>query len=318
MLSRAKYTFLALALTLLLVSGLGCPTDPEPDPPHTVSTPNRPSGETSGVEDTSYSYSTGGASCSQGHSVQYRFNWGDGDYSSWSSSTSASHSWDDAGTYSVKAQARCATNHNIESGWSSSRTVTIQAQPIVITGAFINFRIVPYQDNDYDISIHECNAYWSESTVTWNDRPTWQTNAMDMGSRGTHGDGSVWMQWHLSTALVREWYDNPSSNHGVVIWDRMLGYDPGYSTMIRFYSSETSNGSSYEPYVDLWWAQGSDDYHSEIPVTQDAYATDSEPNTPHNSQTVYSGWLDTYDQGYVGFVKFNVTPGMLYRHRVSP
>jgi hypothetical protein len=92
---------------------------------HTVSTPNTPSGPAQGIINTPYSFSTGGSTCNQGHSVEYRFDWGDGNYSSWSSSTSSSHMWATAGTYQVKAQARCATNNSIVSGWSSAAAIQI-------------------------------------------------------------------------------------------------------------------------------------------------------------------------------------------------
>lgn len=94
---------------------------------HTVSTPDRPSGPTSGAVGQSLAYSTGGASCSQGHPIQYRFDWGDGTYSSWSFSMSASKSWDSAGTYSVRVQARCSSDTSVVSGWSSAMSVTISA-----------------------------------------------------------------------------------------------------------------------------------------------------------------------------------------------
>lgn len=93
--------------------------------PHDVSTPNIPSGPSSGNTGESLSYSTGGATCSQGHSVQYQFDWGDGTYGSWSSSTSANKTWSSAGTYQVKAQARCATSTTVVSRWSSAKQVTI-------------------------------------------------------------------------------------------------------------------------------------------------------------------------------------------------
>ncbi len=93
----------------------------------TVSTPNAPSGSSSGNVNTSYSYSTGGANSNAGHSLEYRLDWGGSSYSNWSSSTSASHSWSSAGTYSVKAQARCASHTSVVSSWSSSKTVTIGA-----------------------------------------------------------------------------------------------------------------------------------------------------------------------------------------------
>jgi len=95
-----------------------------------VSTPGQPSGPTSGITGTSYTYSTGGSSCNLGHSLEYRFDWGDGTpYSTWSSSTNALHSWVVTGTYTVKAQARCATHTSVVSNWSCGLSVAIVVRP---------------------------------------------------------------------------------------------------------------------------------------------------------------------------------------------
>ena len=78
----------------------------------TVSAPTTPSGPASGTTGTSYSYSTGGSVSSFGHTVQYLFDWGDGTDSGWLAvgTTTASHTWAAAGTYNVRAMARCATD----------------------------------------------------------------------------------------------------------------------------------------------------------------------------------------------------------------
>ncbi len=100
-----------------------------PPPSHTVSTPNTPNGPSSGQVGESLSFSTGGSTCSQGHSVQYWFDWGNGNYSNWSSSTSSSYAYPATGIYQVRAQARCASNTSIVSDWSSAKTVTIGQAP---------------------------------------------------------------------------------------------------------------------------------------------------------------------------------------------
>ena len=96
-------------------------------PAETASTPSTPSGTTSGTTGVCYSYSTGGASSNLGHSVQYYFDWGDGSNSGWLAVgvISASHSWSSAGTYTVKAMARCATHTSVQSAWSSGLTVNM-------------------------------------------------------------------------------------------------------------------------------------------------------------------------------------------------
>ena len=91
-----------------------------------ISIPDTPSGPSSREEDQSGNYSTGGSTSNLGHSVEYRFDWdadGGHDYSAWGSS-SRSHSWSAAGTYTVKAQARCVTHTGVVSAWSGGKTVT--------------------------------------------------------------------------------------------------------------------------------------------------------------------------------------------------
>jgi C1A family cysteine protease len=95
--------------------------------PENISTPNPPSGTTSGLIGTAYAYTTGGSTADSGHQVQYLFDWGDGTNSGWlpAGTTSASHSWSSPGTYLVKAQARCATHPFIVSSWSEAFSVKI-------------------------------------------------------------------------------------------------------------------------------------------------------------------------------------------------
>jgi hypothetical protein len=94
-------------------------------PAHVVSAPNAPAGASTGQTMVPCAYASGGAVCSLGHGLEYRFDWNDGTYSSWSSSTSASHTWSSVGTYQIKAQARCSVNPAIVSDWSPAFTVTI-------------------------------------------------------------------------------------------------------------------------------------------------------------------------------------------------
>ncbi len=92
----------------------------------TVSTPNVPGGPISGEENQSLRFTTSGAVSSYSDNIQYRFDWGDGNISSWyNDGVSPSYSWSTAGTYVIKTQARCITHTTIESDWSADKTVTI-------------------------------------------------------------------------------------------------------------------------------------------------------------------------------------------------
>ena len=95
----------------------------------TVSTPSTPTGNTSGTTGSSSIYTTSGSISSEGDSVQYLFDWGDGSNSGWLAvgTSSASKSWSSSGTYSVKAQARCYTHNTVFSSWTNPISVAISA-----------------------------------------------------------------------------------------------------------------------------------------------------------------------------------------------
>lgn len=95
------------------------------DPTETINTPSMPTGLDSGLVNQTLDLSTGSSSSSQGHSIEYQFDWNDGNYSGWSAPTNASHSWSTAGTYSVAARARCTTHTGTTSNWSTPKTVVI-------------------------------------------------------------------------------------------------------------------------------------------------------------------------------------------------
>jgi hypothetical protein len=99
----------------------------------TITTPNTPSGPTSLQVNESGTYTTGGSTNNFGHPIEYRFDWGDSEYSTWGSAT-RSYSWPSAGTYSVRAQARCAAHPLLVSDWSESLYVNVSdGQPPVLT-----------------------------------------------------------------------------------------------------------------------------------------------------------------------------------------
>jgi len=104
------------------------------DVAETVSRPGTPSGETTIETGVTESYSTKSASSSQGHVLEYRFDWGDGAMSDWAASLGASHTWVSAGAYEIKAQARCQEHTDVESLWSlTPLTVTVLDSETVST-----------------------------------------------------------------------------------------------------------------------------------------------------------------------------------------
>ena len=111
----------------------------------TISVPNIPGGPAMGTVATSYAYSTSGATSSLGHSVQYLFDWDDGTTSGWLTvgSPQVSHSWGAAGTYNVRAMARCATHTTIESSWSTTLAVIISGDAAGAYNSPAQYKVLP-------------------------------------------------------------------------------------------------------------------------------------------------------------------------------
>jgi len=189
----------------------------------TISTPATPSGPAEGSTAVGFTYVTGGSSSNLGHSVQYLFDWGDGTYSGWLpvGQTSDSKSWPSAGTYNVKAQARCATHPSVTSNWSPVLSVSILPPP-------------PPPPN----------VSASDGTYTDRVRVTWEAAAGATGYkvfRNTSDDSSGAQQIGASADLS---YDDMTVVEGTPYWYWVKAYS-------NFGDSEFSNGDS--GYVALSW-----------------------------------------------------------------
>ena len=91
----------------------------------TRTTPKKPSGPTQISKDTTYTYSTN-IDAENSATVLYNFSWGDGTYSDWSESATASHSWNKEGTFKIKVKSMMITETSvIETDWSDPLAVTI-------------------------------------------------------------------------------------------------------------------------------------------------------------------------------------------------
>ena len=105
-------------------------------------TPSSPSGPGSGMRDVSYSF-TATTTDPDGDQVAFKFDWGDGTESAWSSfvgsgeSASMSHSWSGEGTYQVKVKAKDA--YNAESGWSAALSITIRVILLAVDPSSLDF-----------------------------------------------------------------------------------------------------------------------------------------------------------------------------------
>ena len=97
------------------------------NPPYT---PSEPTGPSSGYVDSLYSFSSS-ATDPDGDNIAIRFDWGDGNISTWSSwvssgsSVDMSHTWASDGTYNIKAQAK--DENGVLSDWSNTHQIVISS-----------------------------------------------------------------------------------------------------------------------------------------------------------------------------------------------
>jgi hypothetical protein len=127
--ARRLIIFLSLVLISFITIPAGCratekPTEKPPDKPAI------PSGPSCGKRDSVYTF-TSITTDPNGDGICYRFDWGDGDTSDWTAWVvsgwpgSGTHSWSQAGTYTVKAQAKDVKE--LASEWSDGHQIIIAA-----------------------------------------------------------------------------------------------------------------------------------------------------------------------------------------------
>jgi hypothetical protein len=149
--------------------------------------PSTPSGPSSGLPATSYSYSTA-ATDPDGQNVYYVMDWGDGTQTNtgWVASgqtASLSHSWAAAGTYQVKAYAVDA--YGASSGWSSIKSVAINTPPNAPStpdGQAVGSPTVSYT---YTLSATDPDSQNVYYIIDWGDGQTTQTAAYASGAQAS-------------------------------------------------------------------------------------------------------------------------------------
>lgn len=87
--------------------------------------PNDPVGDDTVAVNQDGTFITSGASCVIPGNIEYRFDWGDGTYSNWSSNAFAQKQWSSEGDYEIRAQARSSVDTAAVSQWSGSLPVLV-------------------------------------------------------------------------------------------------------------------------------------------------------------------------------------------------
>lgn len=242
----------------------------------TVSTPTTPSGTQVGIISTTYTYNTGGSTNSLGHPIEYRLEWGDSTYSSWETTPIFTHSWTTAGTYQVRAHARCQTHSDIlatPSGWLpvsiSGGGGEVITKPVAPTGISTGVPNVQYTFTTAGTTSSLTHALeyrfdwgdgsysgWStalSSTKTWTiSSPTGSPYQVRVQARCvTHT--TVSSEWSdplsVTISLISETITQPSKPSG------QINGQVGTSYTYTITPTTSSQGHSLEYQID--WADGS-------------------------------------------------------------
>jgi len=206
-------------------------------PPETITTPNTPTGSSSGHTGQSLSFSTDGSTSNLGHSVEYRFDWGDGSYSSWGSAT-RTKAYTNPGSYTIKAQARCQTHTSVMSSWSNGKIVSVSEPTVTIVDAWI--KSGTWVDIDGD-------GYASALALEWDVKVSYGTMAVyaniraDSWNRSERDLGNT-DSYNIGTDLVPKSFVVPVDAKDLdhTTWDFQIDlYKAGTSTRVARLSMGT-------------------------------------------------------------------------------
>ncbi|MCD4824315.1 MAG: DNRLRE domain-containing protein [Phycisphaerae bacterium] len=99
-----------------------------------------------------------------------------------------------------------------------------------------------------DATLYQITESWDESTLTYNDEPSYGSTAIASRSM-TGGETNGWKTWEDTnlTSLVQDWYDGTTTNYGLVL---RVQTNIGNSN-IAFYSSDYTTDASLRPKLDV-------------------------------------------------------------------
>jgi hypothetical protein len=177
-------------------------------PPNIPSTPTGPS---NGYVGTSYGFSTSGTDPDpDGYSLDFRFDWGDGEISAWGGAYSRKHTYSSVGDYCVKAQS--IDSHGAVSGWSPCLNISIAIQTYKITAsAGTNGSISPLGSVQVDHGANQTflinpDSYYSIADVL--------VNGASVGPVTSHTFTDVQQNHTISASFTRE-NQPPIANAGI-------------------------------------------------------------------------------------------------------
>jgi hypothetical protein len=157
----------------------------------TVSQPSTPSGLSNGQTPCYGYYTTGGSTSSLGHSVQYLFDWGDRTNSGWLAvgQMGSLKYWWVAGTYTVRAKARCAIDTSVESNWSLGLLITITDPETVSTPTVPSGPTSGSTGTNYSYSTGGSTSNLGHAVEYQFD---WKGDGTDLSGWGSYSQSKTW------------------------------------------------------------------------------------------------------------------------------
>jgi len=225
----------AVALGFLVLT-TGC-QNAAPDIP---STPDGPSSRDAGV---AYFFSTNAVD-PDGDSVAYRFSWGDGDTSDWTSpyvvsgqADSLNHAWQDSGVYIVRAQAR--DKSGAESEWSDGCTISVSFRPGVLKWRYATrgkYLSSPAIADDgtiyfiaYDIALANSFIYAVNQDGTLKARYRFCDDVAPESDPVISSEGTIYVLGWASGPDDANLYLFSFNPDGMLNWRYYVGYISGYT-----------------------------------------------------------------------------------------
>ena len=136
---------------------------------------------------------------------------------------------------------------------------TLSAGDMVVSATMSLSRYNANSSNDLRIDLHRITSDWTSNTLTWNNKPSYDTTRVEAISYSVL-PGSF-NEWDI-TRLVKQWY-NGTANYGFMLkqYDETWGY-------LEYYSVDAANYYSSHPYAAIVYVnttgiENSWTYHSQ-------------------------------------------------------
>jgi len=109
---------------------------------------------------------------------------------------------------------------------------SIPSNSVIISATL---KLYDHSTASYEVCVYPVSADWSESTITWNNQPDYNSSLQSCVT--TPSTSGQWVSWDV-TDIVEEWVEGGLENYGFVLKASENGLE-------KFYSKEYSDSSKH-------------------------------------------------------------------------